>query len=56
MSAACSAEDVAALSGHENDEDDSFADSAADLLSGSARRSQSFLADIYLVLSAVSDI
>ena len=32
------------------------ADSAADLLSGSTRRSQGFLADVYLVLSVVSDI
>ena len=35
---------------------DSLADSAADLLSGSTRRSQGFLADVYLVLSVVSDI
>ena len=49
-------ENVTVVSGNEDDKNDSFADSAADLLSGSARRSQSFLADIYLVLSAVSDI
>ena len=33
-----------------------LSDSAVDLLSGSTRRSQGFLADVYLVLSVVSDI
>lgn len=56
VSAACSAEVVAAVSGNEDDKNDSLADSAADLLSGSTRRSQGFLADVYLVLSVVSDI